>query len=155
MNTPFTRDPHLLTFRTRSPATAVRRKHEASIDKVITDSRVGNGIAIGSLGQYLTDASVANIVIDHATIIPGGAQGYIGNAAYIKTWVGELVSGGDRDYESDYRKKNPSKRADQTLLQSLTTTTRAPWRRLGPRNQHLVQQLQRPRRQSRRQHHAG
>ncbi|RMZ10849.1 hypothetical protein D0860_03668 [Hortaea werneckii] len=63
----------------------------------------GNGIAIGSLGQYLTDASVENVVIDHATIIKGGAQGNIGNGAYIKTWVGELVSGGDRDYESDYQ----------------------------------------------------
>lgn len=28
----------------------------------------GNGIAIGSLGQYLTDASVANIVVDNVTV---------------------------------------------------------------------------------------
>jgi galacturan 1,4-alpha-galacturonidase len=62
----------------------------------------GNGIAIGSLGQYLEDSSVSNIDISNATIIAGGAQGNIGNAVYIKTWVGELVSGGDRDYESDY-----------------------------------------------------
>jgi galacturan 1,4-alpha-galacturonidase len=60
----------------------------------------GNGIAIGSLGQYLEDSSVSNIDISNATIIAGGAQGNIGNAVYIKTWVGELVSGGDRDYES-------------------------------------------------------
>ena len=62
----------------------------------------GNGIAIGSLGQYLEDSSVTNVDIDNATMIKGGAQNNIGNAVYIKTWVGELVSGGDRDYESDY-----------------------------------------------------
>lgn len=60
----------------------------------------GNGIAIGSLGQYLDDASVENVHIDDAKIIKGGAQDNIGQGAYIKTWVGELVSGGDRDYES-------------------------------------------------------
>lgn len=63
----------------------------------------GNGIAIGSLGQYLEDSSVENVHIDQATIIIGGAQDSIGNAVYIKTWVGELVQGGDRDYESDYQ----------------------------------------------------
>jgi galacturan 1,4-alpha-galacturonidase len=63
----------------------------------------GNGIAIGSLGQYLEDSSVENVHIDQATIIKGGAQDSIGNAVYIKTWVGELVQGGDRDYESDYQ----------------------------------------------------
>lgn len=63
----------------------------------------GNGIAIGSLGQYLDDASVENVHIDGATIVKGGAQDNIGNAVYIKTWVGELVQGGDRDYESDYQ----------------------------------------------------
>lgn len=63
----------------------------------------GNGIAIGSLGQYLDDASVENVHIDDVKIIKGGAQASIGQGAYIKTWVGELVSGGDRDYESDYQ----------------------------------------------------
>ncbi|KAK5164962.1 uncharacterized protein LTR77_009627 [Saxophila tyrrhenica] len=63
----------------------------------------GNGVAIGSLGQYLKDASVGNVHIDNAKIIKGGAQDSIGQGAYIKTWVGELVSGGDRDYESDYQ----------------------------------------------------
>jgi hypothetical protein len=55
------------------------------------------------LGQYLDDASVSNVHIDGARIIKGGAQNSIGNAAYIKTWVGELVKGGDRDYESDWK----------------------------------------------------
>lgn len=63
----------------------------------------GNGIAIGSLGQYLEDSSVDNVWIKNARIIKGGAQNNIGQGAYIKTWVGELVSGGDRDYESDYQ----------------------------------------------------
>ncbi|KAK5726726.1 hypothetical protein LTR15_002614 [Elasticomyces elasticus] len=77
------------------------RSYDITIKNVTCIS--GNGIAIGSLGQYLEDSSVSNIWIDNATIIKGGAQNSIGNAAYIKTWVGELVSGGDRDYESDYQ----------------------------------------------------
>lgn len=63
----------------------------------------GNGIAIGSLGQYLEDSSVANVKVDQVTAIKGGAQNHILTGVYIKTWVGELVSGGDRDYESDYQ----------------------------------------------------
>ena len=77
------------------------RSHEISVRNVTCVS--GNGIAIGSLGQYLEDSSVTNVEIDGATIIKGGAQDNIGHAVYIKTWVGELVSGGDRDYESDYQ----------------------------------------------------
>jgi len=69
----------------------------------------GNGIAVGSLGQYLEDSTVDNVIIDQATIIKGGAQNSIGNGAYIKTWVGELVSGGDRDYESDYQPRGGGK----------------------------------------------
>ncbi|TKA56114.1 putative galacturan 1,4-alpha-galacturonidase C, partial [Friedmanniomyces simplex] len=76
------------------------RSYDITIKNVTCIS--GNGIAIGSLGQYLEDSSVANVWIDNATIIKGGAQDNIGNAAYIKTWVGKLVSGGDRDYESDF-----------------------------------------------------
>lgn len=77
------------------------RSHDISVKNVTCVS--GNGIAIGSLGQYLEDSSVTNVEIDGATIIKGGAQDNIGNAVYIKTWVGELVSGGDRDYESDFQ----------------------------------------------------
>jgi galacturan 1,4-alpha-galacturonidase len=77
------------------------RSHAISIRNVTCIS--GNGIAIGSLGQYLEDSSVSNIFIDSAKILKGGTQANIGNAVYIKTWVGELVSGGDRDYESDYQ----------------------------------------------------
>lgn len=77
------------------------RSHDISVKNVTCTS--GNGIAIGSLGQYLEDSSVTNVEIDQATLIKGGAQANIKNAVYIKTWVGELVSGGDRDYESDYQ----------------------------------------------------
>ena len=47
----------------------------------------GNGIAIGSLGQYLEDSSVENVVVDNVKI-----QRYnedMHNSAYIKTWIGE------------------------------------------------------------------
>lgn len=77
------------------------RTYDVTIKNVTCVS--GNGIAVGSLGQYLEDSSVANVWIDDATIVKGGAQGYIANGAYIKTWVGVLSSGGDRDYESDYQ----------------------------------------------------
>jgi galacturan 1,4-alpha-galacturonidase len=29
----------------------------------------GNGIAIGSLGQYLEDSSVSNVIVDNVTVI--------------------------------------------------------------------------------------
>lgn len=54
----------------------------------------GNGIAIGSLGQYLEDSSVENVIIDNAKV-PDTRFG-----TYIKTWVGELVP--TDDYESGY-----------------------------------------------------
>lgn len=59
------------------------RSHEISVRNVTCVS--GNGIAVGSLGQYLEDSSVTNVEIDQATIIKGGGQGNIGNAVYIKT----------------------------------------------------------------------
>lgn len=56
----------------------------------------GNGIAIGSLGQYLTDASVGNIVVDNVTVIRHNDD--LTNSAYIKTWMGGLVP--QSSYES-------------------------------------------------------
>lgn len=56
----------------------------------------GNGIAIGSLGQYLEDSSVANIVVDQVKIIRYNEDMH--NSAYIKTWVGALVP--QSSYES-------------------------------------------------------
>ncbi|KAL4866695.1 pectin lyase fold/virulence factor [Aspergillus spectabilis] len=45
----------------------------------------GNGIAIGSLGQYLEDSSVENVVIENVHV-PRTRFG-----TYIKTWMGHLV----------------------------------------------------------------
>lgn len=58
--------------------------------------RGGNGIAIGSLGQYLEDSSVANIIVDQVKIIRYNEDMH--NSAYIKTWIGELVP--QSSYES-------------------------------------------------------
>lgn len=90
------------------------RSHQIAIRNVTCVS--GNGIAVGSLGQYLEDSSVSNVAIDGATLIKGGAQGNIKNAVYIKTWVGQLVSGGDRDYESDYQPRGGGWGAVRNLL---------------------------------------
>lgn len=49
----------------------------------------GNGIAIGSLGQYLEDSSVINVVVKDANILTYNDD--MENGAYIKTWVGALV----------------------------------------------------------------
>jgi len=49
----------------------------------------GNGIAIGSLGQYLEDSSVINVLVRDATMITTNND--METTAYIKTWVGELV----------------------------------------------------------------
>ncbi|KAF2728296.1 polygalacturonase [Polyplosphaeria fusca] len=57
----------------------------------------GNGIAIGSLGQYLEDSSVENVLVDDVRI-----QRYnedMHNCVYIKTWVGAQVP--QSSYESD------------------------------------------------------
>jgi len=58
--------------------------------------RGGNGIAIGSLGQYLEDSSVENITIDEVKIIRYNQDMH--NSAYIKTWMGGLVP--QSSYES-------------------------------------------------------
>ncbi|KAF1928370.1 glycoside hydrolase family 28 protein [Didymella exigua CBS 183.55] len=59
----------------------------------------GNGIAIGSLGQYLEDSSVENVVIDGARLI---RNEWLHGSALIKTWVGVLVNQSSRGYESAY-----------------------------------------------------
>ncbi|GFG21700.1 putative galacturan 1,4-alpha-galacturonidase C [Aspergillus udagawae] len=56
----------------------------------------GNGIAIGSLGQYLENSSVENVRVDKVKIIRYNEDMH--NAAYIKTWVGALVP--QSSYES-------------------------------------------------------
>ncbi|KAK0637297.1 glycoside hydrolase family 28 protein [Bombardia bombarda] len=47
----------------------------------------GNGVAIGSLGQYLEDSSVVNVVVKDVKVITNNSDMH--NSAYIKTWVGE------------------------------------------------------------------
>ncbi|KAH8809087.1 pectin lyase fold/virulence factor [Xylogone sp. PMI_703] len=56
----------------------------------------GNGIAIGSLGQYLEDSSVINVLVKDANILTHNND--MESSAYIKTWVGALVPQGS--YES-------------------------------------------------------
>lgn len=58
--------------------------------------RGGNGMAIGSLGQYLEDSSVSNIFIDNVTVIRYNED--LHNSAYIKTWIG--VQTPQSSYES-------------------------------------------------------
>ncbi|KAK9413643.1 putative Glycoside hydrolase family 28 protein [Seiridium unicorne] len=52
----------------------------------------GNGIAIGSLGQYEEDSSVENVILTNIAV-PGTRYG-----TYIKTWIGYLVP--QASYES-------------------------------------------------------
>ena len=56
----------------------------------------GNGMAIGSLGQYLEDSSVANVRMSGVRIVRYNND--METSAYIKTWVGKLVP--QSSYES-------------------------------------------------------
>lgn len=56
----------------------------------------GNGIAIGSLGQYLEDSSVANVIVKDVNILTNNDD--LHDSAYIKTWMGGLVP--QSSYES-------------------------------------------------------
>jgi len=58
--------------------------------------RGGNGIAIGSLGQYQEDSSVENVTITNVRIVRYNEDMH--NSAYIKTWMGGIVS--QNSYES-------------------------------------------------------
>ena len=49
----------------------------------------GNGIAIGSLGQYQEDSSVVNAVIEDVNILIRNTDMH--NSAYIKTWMGASI----------------------------------------------------------------
>ncbi|KAF2432582.1 polygalacturonase [Tothia fuscella] len=51
--------------------------------------RGGNGIAIGSLGQYLEESGVENVSISDVKIIRYNEDMH--NSAYIKTWIGGQV----------------------------------------------------------------
>lgn len=43
----------------------------------------GEGIAIGSLSQYLEDSSVENVRVENVTLVAN--NGHLGNGAYIKS----------------------------------------------------------------------
>lgn len=58
--------------------------------------RGGNGIAVGSLGQYLEDSSVEDLVVDDVKIVRYNDD--MENGAYIKTWIGEAAP--QSSYES-------------------------------------------------------
>ncbi|CAK7202401.1 hypothetical protein SEUCBS139899_005124 [Sporothrix eucalyptigena] len=59
----------------------------------------GNGVAIGSLGQYPgEDASVANVVVSDVYL--NARNGDMHNSAYIKTWIGEAIAQPHGGYES-------------------------------------------------------
>ena len=62
----------------------------------------GNGIAIGSLGQYLEDSSVENVQVNNVKIVPARSGVGPGNGACIKTWIGSLAlqTAGNGGYES-------------------------------------------------------
>lgn len=58
----------------------------------------GNGVAIGSLGQYLEDSSVIDVLVKDVNILIHNND--MEDGAYIKTWMGALVP--QTSYESDY-----------------------------------------------------
>jgi len=58
----------------------------------------GNGVAVGSLGQYLEDSSVANVTVRDVRVLTHNLDMH--NSAYIKTWIGEPAPQGGDSYES-------------------------------------------------------
>ncbi|OBT38895.1 hypothetical protein VE00_10584 [Pseudogymnoascus sp. WSF 3629] len=71
------------------------RSFDINIDGITCEG--GNGIAIGSLGQYLEDNSVENITINNAKMVRSGFP--MRWCVYIKTWMGDLVP--QASYESE------------------------------------------------------
>ncbi|KAF4984595.1 hypothetical protein FZEAL_272 [Fusarium zealandicum] len=84
------------TYRGGDDCIAIKpRSYGIKIDNIICEG--GNGVAIGSLGQYLEDNTVEDVVISNAKMIRYGWD--MSWSVYIKTWMGHLVSQGD-SYES-------------------------------------------------------
>ncbi|MCJ1447651.1 MAG: hypothetical protein MMC23_008162 [Stictis urceolatum] len=77
-----------LTYQGGDDCIAIKpRSHDITVRNVTCHG--GNGIAIGSLGQYLEDSSVENVLVSNVTVIRINED--LHNSAYIKTWVGALV----------------------------------------------------------------
>lgn len=65
------------------------RSYNININNVTCNG--GNGVAIGSLGQYLEDSSVENVQITNVKVVPSKSGVGPVNGAYIKTWIGSLA----------------------------------------------------------------
>ncbi|KAK0612764.1 putative galacturan 1 [Lasiodiplodia hormozganensis] len=63
------------------------RSYDVIIQNVTCNG--GNGVAIGSVGQYEEDNSVDNVIIDTVKIVSSNVRARF--TAYIKTWMGALV----------------------------------------------------------------
>jgi galacturan 1,4-alpha-galacturonidase len=70
------------------------RSHSITISNVTCVG--GNGIAIGSLGQYEEDSSVTDVSVRNVRVKRWNED--LHNSAYIKTWIGNPVM--QEDYES-------------------------------------------------------
>ncbi|KXH54097.1 glycosyl hydrolase family 28 [Colletotrichum salicis] len=70
------------------------RSYNVTLEGVICNG--GNGIAIGSFGQYLEDCSVEDVVMDDLLLKRGPVD--LRYRIYLKTWIGELVP--QDNYES-------------------------------------------------------
>ncbi|RYP50866.1 hypothetical protein DL768_003701 [Monosporascus sp. mg162] len=71
------------------------RSFDIHIDNITCEG--GNGVAIGSLGQYLEDNTVEDVTISNAKMIRYGWD--MRWSIYIKTWMGHLVP--QDSYESE------------------------------------------------------
>lgn len=110
---------HKFTYRGGDDCIAIKpRSYNIKITDLTCEG--GNGIAIGSLGQYLEDSSVENVTISNAKVrytslfsvhTATDTNSYNSKmtryswdmrwSVYIKTWMGQLVQ--QNDYESDYQ----------------------------------------------------
>lgn len=84
-----------LTYQGGDDCIAIKpRSYNVHVSNV--SCRGGNGIAIGSLGQYLEDSSVVNVTVENVRIVRYNEDMH--NSAYIKTWIGGQVT--QKGYES-------------------------------------------------------
>ncbi|QDS73533.1 hypothetical protein FKW77_009618 [Venturia effusa] len=86
-----------LTYQGGDDCIAIKpRSYNIGISNVTC--RGGNGIAVGSLGQYEEDSSVVNVTVRDVKIKRYNEDMH--NSAQIKTWIGVPALQGKSDYES-------------------------------------------------------
>lgn len=68
-------------------------------------------MAIGSLGQYLEDSSVVNVVVKDVKVLTNNNDMH--NSAYIKTWIGEQA------FQSGYESGNQPRGGGWYVLSSV------------------------------------